>query len=113
MLIFFNTIALGADDYEMVDSGVRKKPSKAHVVHTKLTLIKTASQLEKNSSIYGTTSTRRWKKKIYPHINEKTVRGFKRRYEAQIKDEIGKKKSPKAVVEFCQQIPRTFMFTWK
>ena len=52
-------------------------------------------------------------KKIYPHINEKTVRGFKRRYKAQIKDEIGKKKSPKAVVEFCQQIPRTFMFTWK
>ena len=63
MLIFFNTIALGADDCEMVDSGVRKKPSKAHVVHTKLTLIKTASQLEKNSSIYGTTSTRRWKKR--------------------------------------------------
>ena len=52
-------------------------------------------------------------KKIYPHINEKTVRGFKKRYEAQIKDEIGKKKSSKADVEFRQQIPRTFMFTWK
>ena len=42
------------------------------------------------------STVRRWK--IYPHINESAVRGFKQRYEAQIKDEIRKKKSPKTVI---------------
>ena len=40
----------------------------------------------------------RRQKKIYPHIIESTVRGFKKRYETQIKDEIRKKKSWKTVV---------------
>ena len=40
----------------------------------------------------------RRQKKIYPHINESTVRGFKKRYETQIKDEIRKKKSRKTVI---------------
>ena len=42
------------------------------------------------------STVRRWK--IYPHINESAVRGFKQRYEAEIKDEIRKKKSPKTVI---------------
>ena len=68
------------------------------MAHTKFTLVKTVSQLEKNASIYGTSSTvRRWKK-ICPHINESMVRGFKKRYEAKIKDEIRKKKSPRTVL---------------
>ena len=66
----------------MVDSAERKKRSKACGTY-KFTLIKTIKKCKR----YGTTSTvRRWKK-IYPHINESTVSGFK--------DQIGKKKSSK------------------
>ena len=97
MLRFFHTIGLRAVDYEMVDSAVRKKPSKARGTY-KVYSDKDRFSIGKNASIYGTASTvRRWKK-IYPHINESTVRGFKKRYEAQIKDEIRKKKSPKTVI---------------
>ena len=76
----------------MVDSAVLKKPSK------EFTLIKTVSQLEKNASNDGTASTVRRRKRIYPHISEGTVRGFKKCYEAQIKDEICKKQSLKTVI---------------
>ena len=111
MLIFFNTIALGAVDYEMVDSDSETKWStcgtyKAYSDKDRFSTGKKFKHLRYH--VY-----KEMEKKIYPHINEKTVRGFKKRYEAQIKDEIGKKKSSKAVVEFRQQIPRTFMFTWK
>ena len=54
------------------------------MAHTKFTLIKTVSQLDRFS--------------IYRHINESTVRGFKKRYKAQIKDEISKRKTPKTVI---------------
>ena len=37
-------------------------------------------------------------KKTYPNLNESTVRGFRKRYEAQIKDAHRKKKSPKKVI---------------
>ena len=52
----------------------------------------------KDVSIYGPSSeTRKWKK-TYPNLNEGTVRGFRNRYEAQIKDAHHKKKSPKKVI---------------
>ena len=54
------------------------------MAHTKFTPIKTVSQLDRFS--------------IYRHINESTVRGFKKRYKAQIKDEISKRKTPKTVI---------------
>ena len=41
--------------------------------------------------------TRKWKK-TFPNLNESTVRGFRKRYEAQIKDAHRKKKSPKKVI---------------
>ena len=94
---FFHTIGLGAFDYEMLDSAVRKKLSKARGTY-KVYFDKDRFSIGKNASIYGTASAlRRWKK-IYPHINESTVRGCKKRCEAQIKDEIRKKKSPKTVI---------------
>ena len=97
MLRFFRTIGLGAVDYEMVDSDVRKEPSKARGTY-KVYSDKDRFSTGKNASIYGVASTvRRWKK-IYPHINESTVREFKKHYEAQIKDEIPKKKSQKTVI---------------
>ena len=88
---------MGAVDYEMVDSDVRKEPSKARGTY-KVYSDKDRFSIGKNASIYGIASTiRRWKK-IYPYINESTIRGFKKRYEAQIKDEIPKKKSQKTVI---------------
>ena len=47
MLRFFCTIALGAVDYEMVDSRNQVK----HVAHTKSALIKTVCQLEKMQAL--------------------------------------------------------------
>ena len=97
MLSFFHAIGLGAVDYEMVDSTIRKKPSKTRDTY-KVYSDKDHFSNVKNASIYGTMSTvRRWKK-IYLYINESTVHGFKKFYEAQIKDEIRKKKSPKTVI---------------
>ena len=81
----------------MVDSAARKKPSKACGTY-KVYSNKDRFSIGKNASIYGTTSTVRIWKKIYPHTNESTVRGFKKRYDAQIKDEIRKKKSLKTVI---------------
>ena len=90
MLRFFHTIGLGAVDYEMVDSAVRKKSSKARGTY-KVYSDKGRFSIAKNTSISGTTSAvRRWKK-IYAHINETTICGFKKRYEAQIKDGIHQK----------------------
>ena len=91
------TIGLGAVDYEMVDSAVRKKPNKAHGSY-KVYSDKDRFSIGKNASIYGTASAVRKWKKTYPHINESTVRGFKKRYEAQIRDENRKKKSPRKVI---------------
>ena len=84
------TIGLGAVDYEMVDSAVRKKPNKARGSY-KGDSDKDRFSIGKNASIYGTASTVRKWKKTYPHINESTVRGFKKRYEAQIREENRKK----------------------
>ena len=59
------------------------------MAHTKFTLVKTVSQLEKVQAFTDL--------KIYPHINESMVCGFKKCYEAQIEDEIPKKKPPKQI----------------
>ena len=90
MLRFFHTIGLGAVDYEMVDSVVRKKSSKARGTY-KVYSDKGRFSTAKNTSISGTTSAVRRGKKIYAHINETTICGFKKRYEAQIKDGIHQK----------------------
>ena len=88
---------MGTVDYEMVDSAVRKKPNKARGSY-KVYSDKDHFSIGKNASIYGTASTVRKWKKTYPHINESTVRGFKKRYEAQIRNENRKKKSPRKVI---------------
>ena len=92
-----HTIGLGAVDYGMVDSAVRKKPNKARGRY-KVYSDKGRFSIGKNASIYGTASTVRKWKKSYLHINESTVRGFKKRYEAQIRDENCKKKSPRKFI---------------
>ena len=75
---------------------VRKKPSKVRGTYKDYSH-KDRFSIGKNASIYGTASTvRRWKK-IYPHIHGSTVRGLKKSYEAQMKDEIRKNNSPKTV----------------
>ena len=81
---------MGAVDYEMVDSAVRKKPNKARGSY-KVYSDKERFSIGKNASIYGTASTVRKWKKTYPHINESTARGFKKRYEAQIETNIVKR----------------------
>ena len=48
--------------------------------------------------MYGPASTTRKWKKTYPNLNESTVRGFKKRYDAHISDADRKKKSPKKVI---------------
>ena len=68
----------GVVDHKMVDSVVRKKPSKARSTY-KVYSDKDLFSIGKNVNIYGTASTvRRWKK-IYPHINESSILGFKNR----------------------------------
>ena len=52
----------------------------------------------KHASIHGTASAVRKWKKDYPQVNESTMRGFKKRYEAQINEERQKKRSPKKVI---------------
>ena len=87
MLSFFHRFGLGAVDYKIVDSPLHKKSSKAPVTY-KVYSNKDRFSIGKKASIYGTTSTVWWWKKIYAHINETKIRGFKKRYEAQIKYEI-------------------------
>ena len=76
---------------------VGKKPSKARGTY-KVYSDKDRFSIEKNVSIYGTASTVRRCKNIYPHVNESTVCGFKKHYKAQINDEIRKNMSPKTVI---------------
>ena len=83
--------------HKMVDSTVRKKTSKVCSTY-KVYSDKDRFSIGKNVSNCGTASTvRRWEK-INLYINEARVCGFKKRYEAQTKDEISKKKSQKTVI---------------
>ena len=52
----------------------------------------------KNASIYGVASTVRIWGKTHPNLNESTVRGFRKRYESQIKEASKTKRSPKKVI---------------
>ena len=82
----------------MVYSAERKKPSKARGTY-KVYSDRDRLSIGKNEIINGTASiVRRWKK-IYPHINESTVLGFKKPYEGQIKNEIRQKKYP--MIRLC------------
>ena len=55
MVRFFHTIALGAVDYEMIDSAVSKKPIKARGSY-RVYSDKDRFSIGKNASIYGTAS---------------------------------------------------------
>ena len=84
-------------DHETVDTSVRKK-RKQSLGSYKVYSDKDHFLIGKDTSKYGPSSaTRKWKK-TYPNLNESTVRGFRKRYEAQIKDAQRKKKSPKKVI---------------
>ena len=49
----------------------------------------------KHASMHGVASVFRKWKKDYPHLSESTVRGFRKRYESQLKEASLKKQSPK------------------
>ena len=87
---------MGVVDHETVNASVRKKLKQSRGSY-KAYSDKDRFLSGKDASIYGPSSaTRKWKK-TYPNLNESTVRGFRKRYEAQIKDAHRKKKSPKKV----------------
>ena len=88
---------MGVVDHETVDASVRKKLKQSRGSHQAYS-DKDRFLIGKDASIYGPSSaTRKWNK-TYPNLNETTVRGFRKRYEAQIKDVHSKKKSPKKVI---------------
>lgn len=88
---------MGTVDYEMVKSATRQQPSRKRGAYKDYSS-KDRFSMGKNASIYGIASTVRSWKKTYPNLNESTVRGFKKRYETQIKDASRKNKSPKKVI---------------
>ena len=49
----------------------------------------------KHASMHGVASVLKKWKKDYPHLSESTVRGFRKRYESQLKEASRKKQSPK------------------
>ena len=55
-------------------------------------------QIVVNASIHGIASTVRNGKNNYPILDESTVRGFKKRYETQIKEASLKNKSARTVI---------------
>ena len=88
---------MGVVDHETVDASVRKKLNQSSGSHQAYS-DKDRFLIGKDASIYGPSSaTRKWNK-TYPNLNESTVRGFRKGYEAQIKDAHRKKKSPKKVI---------------
>ena len=88
---------MGVVDHETVDASVRKKLKQSRGSHQAYS-DKDRFLIGKDASIYGPSSaTRKWNK-TYPNLNETTVCGFRKGYEAQIKDAHRKKKSPKTVI---------------
>ena len=88
---------LGTVDYEKVTSNIRKEQTKKSRSSYKSYSAKDRFLIGKYASIHGTASAvRKWKD--YPQVNESTIREFKKRYEAQIKEERQKKKSPKKLI---------------
>ena len=84
-------------DHAKVDASVRKKLKQSRGSY-KAYSDKDRFSIGKDASMYGPASTTRKWKKTYPNLNESTVRGFKKRYEAHINDADRKKKSPKKVI---------------
>ena len=86
---------MGTVDYEKVTSNIHKEQTKKSRGSYKSYSIKDRFFIEKHASIHGTASAVRKWKKDYVQVNKSTIRGFKKRYEAQINEEKQKKKSPK------------------
>ena len=86
---------MGTVDYEKVTSNIRKDETKKSRGLYKSYSAKDRFLIGKHASIHGTASAVRKWKKDYPQVNESTIRGFKKRYEAQINEERQKRKSPK------------------
>ena len=92
-----NFLGLGVVDHETVDASVHKKLKQSRGSYQAYS-DKDRSLIGKDASIYGPSSaTSKWKKN-YPNLNKSAVRGFRKRYEAQIKYVHRKKKSPKKVI---------------
>ena len=89
---------MGNVDYEKVTSNIRKEQTKKSRGLYKSYFAKDRFLIGKHASIHGTASAVRKWKKDYPQVNESTIRGFKKRYEAQINEETQKKKSLKKVI---------------
>ena len=88
---------MGVVHHESVDASVRKKLKQSCGSYQAYS-DKDRFLIGKDTGIYGPSSaTKKWKK-TYPNLNESTVRGFRKRYEAQIKDAHRKKKSSKKVI---------------
>ena len=90
-------LGLGVVDHAKVDASVRKKLKQSRGSY-KAYSDKDRFSIGKDASMYGPASTTRKWKKTYPNLNESTVRGFKKRYDAHINDADRKKKSPKKVI---------------
>ena len=89
---------MGTVDYEKVTSNIRKEQTKKSRGSYKSYSAKDRFLIGKHASIHGTASAVRKWKKDYVQVNKSTIRGFKKRYEAQINEEKQKKKSPKKVI---------------
>ena len=89
---------MGTVDYEKVTSNIRKEETKISRGLYKSCSAKDHFLIGKHANIHGTASAVRKWKKDYPQVDESTIRGFKKRYEAQINEERQKRKSPKKVI---------------
>ena len=77
---------------------VRLKFRNINVVRTKSTLIRIVSRWGKTLVFMVWHPLSEFGKKTYPNLNESTVRGFRKRYESQIKEASKNKRSPKKVI---------------
>ena len=87
---------LGEVDFAVVSFAVKKclrKTSKrgAYKVYTS----KDCYSIGKYANCHGLAASVRAWKKTYPNLNESTVRGFKKRYKAKLKEASRRKISPK------------------
>ena len=88
---------MGVINHETADAFVRKKLKQPRGSYQACS-DKDRFLIGRDASIYGPSSAARKWKKNYPNLNESTVRGFRKRYEAQTKDAHRKKKSPQKVI---------------
>ena len=81
---------MGIVNYEKVTLNVHKEQTKKSCGSYKSYSAKDCFLIGKHASIHGTASAVRKWKKDYLQVNESTIRGFKKRYEAQINEEAKK-----------------------